>query len=207
MGKNLVWYVGFGSNIFEDRFICYITGGQPVGSQKNYNGCRDKEIPKNSKPITINHELYFAKNSSSWQNGGVAFVNIDANIAAKTFARMYLVTKQQLEDIAKQETNSDEYIIINFDEAISTGNTIFKNPSWYGKLLYLGEYDKNPIFTLTNENNLTQSTKPSAEYLQTIIKGIQQSHNLTIQEIVNYLMSKRGVAGNYSADELQNLIF
>lgn len=204
--KNLVWYVGFGSNIFKNRFLCYITGGQPIGSQKNYEGCRDTELSNNDKPTTINNELYFAKNSTSWQNGGVGFVNIETNSATTTFARMYLVTKQQLEDIAKQETGSQDYLTINFEEAISTGNTIFKTSSWYGNLLHLGDDTGHPIFTLTNQNNLIETTKPSAEYLQIIVKGLQQTHKLTKQEIVNYFIDKRGIRGNYTAAELQNLI-
>ncbi|HMJ68390.1 MAG TPA: hypothetical protein VK508_05830 [Cyclobacteriaceae bacterium] len=32
-----------------------------------------------------------------------------------TLAKMYLVTTQQLEDIAKQETNSENRLTINFD--------------------------------------------------------------------------------------------
>lgn len=204
--KNLVWYVGYGSNIFKDRFLCYITGGQPIGSQKNYEGSRDTELSNIDKPTTINNELYFSENSPSWQNGGVCFVNIEANSETSTLARMYLVTKQQLEDIAKQETNSQDYLTINFEEAISTGNTIFKTPSWYGNLLYLGYDNGQPVFTLTNQNNLTETTKPSVEYLQIIVKGIQQIHKLTKQEIVNYFIDKRGIRGNYTVDELKNLI-
>ena len=203
--KNLVWYVGFGSNIYRERFLSYITGGQPTGSQKTYEGCRDNSLPKDDKPTTINYELYFAKISTIWGNGGVGFINIDENNKVTTYARMYLITRQQLADIAKQETNSSEYLNINFDNAISNGNTIFKTPSWYGKLLYFGDNNGHPIFTLTNESNLTDSTKPSAEYLRTIIIGIQQTHKLTNQEIANYLIDKRGVNGNYTADELQNL--
>lgn len=205
--KNLVWYVGFGSNIFRERLLCYITGGQPTDSQKTYEGCRDTSLPKDDKPTTINHELYFAKKkSTTWGNGGVGFINIDTNNEVTTYARMYLITRQQLADIAKQETNSSEYLSINFDKAISNGNTIFKTPSWYGNLLYLGDNNGHPIFTLTNESNLTDSTKPSAVYLRTIIRGIQQTHKLTSQEIVNYLIDKRGINGNYTADELRNLI-
>ena len=203
--KNLVWYVGFGSNISQDRFLCYIAGGQPEGSGKNYEGCRDKKTPKNFKSITINHELYFAKKSSTWQKGGVGFVNIEENCEKTTFARMYLVTKQQLEDVAKQETNSPKYLTINFEEAISKGNTIFKSHSWYGKLLYLGSEKGYPMFTLTNEKNLIESIKPSPKYLQIINNGLKQTHNLTNEEIVKYFIDKKGIQGNYTADEIREL--
>ncbi|MGD9992214.1 MAG: hypothetical protein AB7S69_02850 [Salinivirgaceae bacterium] len=203
---NLVWYVGFGSNISENRFLCYIRGGQPEGSYKNYEGCRDKNNPKKVKPITINNELYFAKSSRPWQNGGVGFVKINENNEKKTFAKMYLVTKQQLEDVAKQETDSANYLKIDFNEAIMKGHSIFKSPSWYGNLIYLGREKGYPIFTLTNETNLTTSTKPSREYLQLIIKGLQETHNLTDEEIVRYFIDKNGIHGNYAESEIRELI-
>ena len=188
--KNLVWYLGYGSNILDERFHCYITGGQPTGSDKSYSGCRDQTLPKDNKSTTINHELYFAKESPTWKSGGVGFIRIDSNNLATTFARMYLVTKQQLENIAKQETSSTDFLTINFEEAILNGNTILKTPSWYGKLLYLGKDKDYPVFTLTNENNLTTTIKPSVEYLQTIIKGIQQTRKTSKQQIVDYLIDK-----------------
>lgn len=202
---NLVWYLCYGSNIFEDRFLCYITGGQPAGSQRRYAGCRDKSLPKDNKPKIINYELYFAEQSSVWDNSGVGFVSIDKNQEAKTFSKMYLLTKQQLADIAKQETNSENYLEINLEEAILNGNTIFKNPSWYGNMIFLGYDSGYPIFTLTNKENLQTSTKPSEEYLKTIIKGLHQTYNVTRKEIVDYFIDKRGVDGNYSLSDLQYL--
>ncbi len=204
--NDLVWYVGYGSNILRERFLCYITGGQPAGSHKTHEGCRDKNLPVDDKPTVINHELYFAKNSSSWQNGGIGFVNGNANSAITTYSRMYLLTKQQLEDVAKQENDSEDFVILNFEEAITNGYTIFKSPSWYGNLLYLGEYNQHPVFTLTSKTIFTPATKPSLEYLTTIIKGIQQTHRLTTEELVNYLIGKSGISGNYTSAELHNLI-
>src|SRR4051812_38700552 len=132
--SNLVWYASYGSNILTDRFRCYIAGGQPLGSQRTYEGCRDTSVPRADKPTTINHELYFSKNSPVWDNGGVGFISIQPDKTKTTFARMYLITEQQLTDVAKQETNSNNYLNINFMEAVENGNTIFKSPSWYGKL-------------------------------------------------------------------------
>lgn len=204
--ESLVWYAGYGSNVLADRFLCYIIGGRPTGSQKTYEGCRDKTPPKQQKPTIIKHELYFAKKSKAWENGGVGFVNIEANESSKTFAKMYLITKQQLEDVAKQETDSEHYLTINFEEGVSRGYSIFKSPSWYGRLLYLGKDTGLPIFTLTNEISLSHVTRPSTSYLLTIANGIRQSHKLTTKELVEYFSNKKGIAGNYPLQELQTLI-
>ena len=93
--SNLVWYLSYGSNILAERFHCYISGGQPQGSQKIYEGCRDTSRPRRDKPTTINYELYFSKNSPVWDNGGVAFIKDELNRNTTSFARVYLITKQQ----------------------------------------------------------------------------------------------------------------
>lgn len=123
--EDYVWYLGYGSNIQSNRFICYITGGQTIGNIRQYQGCRDKSKPLRRKKIIINHELYFSKASQAWENGGVAFISTTSNREMTTFARMYLITKQQLCDVAKQETNSSELCSINYDEAVSRGENSF----------------------------------------------------------------------------------
>ena len=49
-----VWYVGYGSNLLRERFICYITGGQFRLGGSHTNGCKDKTLPIFIKgPISI----------------------------------------------------------------------------------------------------------------------------------------------------------
>lgn len=202
----LVWYVAYGSNLLEDRFLSYIIGGQPEGAQKTYNGCRDKTPPRRSKPKRINYEIYFAKNSSVWDNCGVCFINTTKNKSKRAFAKMYLVTRQQLEDIAKQETNSTDLINLDFKTTIKTGCSIFKRPSWYGKLLFLGYDCFIPMFTLTNENNDLSFSRPSISYIVTIIEGLRQTFRIKKSEIVNYLSNKNGIVGEYTIDDLNAII-
>ena len=205
--EDLVWYVGYGSNVLENRFLCYITGGTQEGSQRVYEGCRDKSLPQLVKPIAINYELYFSKNSSVWQNGGVAFIRNEYDREAVTYARMFLISKEQLSDIAKQETSSNYTIDINFDEAIEKGSTVFKAlPSWYGKILLLGYQDDLPIFTLTSEIDLEKFIKPSSEYLKTISMGLRETYNFTTIEITDYFQNKKGVLENYKIYELYDLV-
>jgi hypothetical protein len=204
--SNLVWYVGYGSNILTERFHYYIEGGELEGSQRTYDGCRDASLPTQHKSTTINHELYFSKHSEVWDRGGVAFVNIEPSNSVTTLARMYLITRQQLEDVAKQETNSENYLTIDFVEAITSGSTVFKSPSWYGKLLHLGDDNGYPVFTLTNEITLQESSRPSAAYLKTIVKGIKLSLKHSTVDLVDYFITKRGINGNYSVEELTTLI-
>lgn len=204
--QDKVWYACYGSNILEERFLCYIKGGQPNGAKTTYEGCTDKTLPADHEDFYICSELYFARESGNWDNGGVAFIRTSFEPQASTIGRIYLVTKGQLIDIARQETSTKTELTINFDRAIEDGSYIFKRPSWYGNLLYLGQQHGYPIFTLTNENDLQPLSKPSKYYIKTISNGIKEAHNFDDKTILEYLRSKGGVKGNYDNQELLDII-
>ncbi|MDD5572009.1 MAG: hypothetical protein PHD97_12740 [Bacteroidales bacterium] len=201
-----IWYASYGSNILEERFLCYIRGGQLLGASKNYIGCTDKSLPLDKKEICINRELYFAKKSKIWDNGGVCFIKTNFEPRQKTLGRMYLITKGQFIDIVRQETNNTDELIINFRKAMADGSLIFKEKSWYGNIIYLGNQNSSPIFTFTHQGNIEQTNKPSASYLKIIIKGIQETYNLSVAEIYDYLIAKQGIVDEFTRDELENII-
>jgi hypothetical protein len=203
--KDKVWYACYGSNMLEERFLCYIKGGQPKGATTNYIGCSDKTFPTESEEFYICSELYFAKQSTNWDNGGIAFIRTHFEPQASTMARMYLINKGQFIDIARQETKTEAELVLDFDTSVKEGSTIFKRPSWYGNLVYLGDQYNIPIFTLTNEIDLQPLTKPSENYLRTIIKGIREAHNFDDKTIFEYLNNKQGIVDNYTVKELSNL--
>ena len=147
LNENHIWYASYGSNICRERFLCYIQGGQPKGAMTNYYGCRDKSLPIEETRIVLNHDLYFAKSSQNWQNGGVAFINTQSN-SKITYGYMYLITKEQFCDVAKQEIKSATEINLDFDEAIINESLIFKQNSMYGNLIFVGSNENYPIFTL-----------------------------------------------------------
>ncbi|AEV98128.1 hypothetical protein A4D02_33605 [Niastella koreensis] len=204
--QDKVWYACYGSNILEERFLCYIKGGQPKGAKTTYEGCRNKTLPADNEDFYISSELYFAKESNNWDNGGVAFVRTLFEPQASTIGRIYLVTKGQLIDIARQETNTKTELTIDFDKAINDSSYILKRPSWYGNLLYLGRQNEYPIFTLTNENDLQPFTKPNKNYIKTISKGIKEAHNFDDKTIFEYLKTKGGIKDNYTDQELIEII-
>ena len=74
LNKKYLWYASYGSNLQRNRFLCYIRGGRPFGSSTNHEGSRSNSYPISEKPIVLNHELYFAKKTPNWDNGGVAFI-------------------------------------------------------------------------------------------------------------------------------------
>lgn len=202
-----VWYLGYGSNISKDRFNCYILGGTPIGSKKGLSGCSDKTLPKESKPTFINHELYFSQSAITWNNGGVAFIKKEGNNSIKTLSMMYLITKQQLEDVAKQESGLKSLLTIDYEELLKNGYIIFRKNTKYGKLLYL-EKDVNgiPIFTITSENDFDEVSKPDVSYLYIIADGLRKNHGMTDKEILEYFSDKGGISNEYSKEELLKAI-
>ena len=123
-----VWYAGYGSNLHEQRFLCYLKGGTPRFGTRLANGCTDKTLPTENKPIMIPHQLYFAlpgknRGTPNWGIGGVAFIEPNENEAAKTFCRMWKLTKEQYEEVKDQEGRS-----------------------WYGKEIRLGDDCGIPIY-------------------------------------------------------------
>ncbi|WP_442844597.1 hypothetical protein [Leeuwenhoekiella sp. H156] len=202
-----VWYASYGSNILESRFHCYILGGQPKGSKKTYKGCTDKTLPQDKEEIYINSELYFAKKSKSWDSCGVGFINTEFNDKVQTLGRMYLITPEQYVEIVKQETNHRGELLIDFEKARGKGSLIIKEKSWYGNLLFLGEQNGNPIFTFTNEKNLTEEINaPSEQYLLTIINGIKETYNLNEIEIREYFENLTGIKGHAIEKKIAELI-
>lgn len=202
-----MWYASYGSNLWEERFWCYIRGGQPQGAAKSYPGCTDKTLPTDKEEIYICSEMYFAKSSGNWEKGGVAFVKTNFDGDQRTLGRMYLITKEQFIDVVKQETDFKGELMIDFGKAISDGSLVFRESSWYGNIIFLGNQYDNPIFTFTHQSNILPTTKPSNNYLRTIVRGIHETYeHLNTAEIVDYLISKQGVAGNYSREDLEKLV-
>lgn len=172
-----VWYAGYGSNLFRDRFLCYIKGGKFQWSGNRTKGCNDKTTPA-SRAIMIPYELYFAKNSDSWE-GGVAFISTTKDEDKQTYGRMWKVTTDQFLEIWEQEGSG-----------------------WYNVALHLGK-DENgvPIITITNNHKLT-TQKPSPNYVKTIIAGLKETYKLSDKTICDYLISKDGINGNFKEQDI-----
>ena len=148
-------------------------------------------MPLKTKKIIINHELYFSKESKTWNKGGVAFLINKANPKKPTFGKMYLITKKQFKEVVKQENNGVS-AGFKFKKVIANGSKIILKYSWYGRIINLGNHKGFPIFTFTNSNNLVNTNKPSKAYLKTILKGIQSTHKVDHQVLSTYTKRLNG---------------
>ncbi|MEH7385836.1 hypothetical protein V7147_10550 [Bacillus sp. JJ1521] len=203
--KQYVWYASYGSNINRDRFLCYLKGGRPKGSNETEVGCKDPSSPINEGMFTIPYPLYFAKEAGRWDSKGVAFINGTKNDKAVTFSKKYLITSEQFLDVLQQE-NSGIQFEIDLEKVKESGSMIFRKRAWYGRILYLGEDGGYPIFTFTAPWEMDDITynKPSYEYLETIVTGLKEYYSKN--EIRQYLENKPGIAGKYTAEDLASLI-
>lgn len=156
-----VWYVCYGSNLLEERFLYYLMGGRSVFDGTEYQGCSDKSMYLTSCPVTIPYQLYFSRSAAKWGNGGVAF--LDMCRKGMTLGRMYLVSRKQYEEIKSQEG------------------------LWYQQTLELGTYQGLPMYSFTDTQRMADQA-PHVSYLNVIRHGLRQTYPEMIdEEIENYL--------------------
>ncbi|TXC86044.1 hypothetical protein FS935_18515 [Metabacillus litoralis] len=203
--KQYVWYASYGSNINNDRFLCYIKGGKPNGSSMVEEGCRDQSLPIKESIHLIKHPLYFAKESGRWNFQGVAFIGLYQDSSCITYSKKYLITTEQFMDIVKQENDGIKFKL-NLQDVQERNSYVFNEESWYGNILYLGKDSGYPIYTFTApwDKKEVDWKKPSHSYLSTIIKGLRKDYSTT--DVFDYLASKPGIKESYQRDELLHLI-
>lgn len=158
-----VWYACYGSNLSAERFRCYVQGGMAPNG-KRYFGCTDTALWKDSYWAEYCGRLYFGNESPSWGYNGVAFY--DPAGYERVLFRLYRITRDQLDDIARQEGNSAH---------------------WYGHRLLLGVGKDNlPVYTLTS-SALRPKKAPSPQYLDVIRKALREEAGQKERDIERYL--------------------
>ena len=191
MKTDYVWYVCYGSNLLFERFSCYIKGGVIPGNTYSEKGAGDKSDPVEDKPTIINNPLFFSYHAAKWDGSGVAFIDPEKDENTITYCRQYLITKEQFIDVVLQENQAESLpqIDLHLEEAMSKGYSIISDKLLYGKIVFLGEEEQYPRFSFTcvPPAGSIERTLPNDAYLQTIIKGIKQTHKLTDKEIRNYI--------------------
>ena len=201
-----LWYAAFGSNLSTDRFATYLEGGRPpLGDQDHVeSGARDPSAPTGSLPFATMHELYFAHRSRRWGGGGVAF--LDARVgdatAGPTLCRIYRIALEQFEDVHRQENGARMHRSLDLDALMAHGQLVqYDRP--YGLALLLGYGDDGlPVVTITARSRPTPPVMPDVRYLATIAGGLQESMGMTLDDVVDYLLTKEGVRGIYTTTSL-----
>lgn len=163
--NELVWYVAYGSNLKHERFMHYLQGGSCPLNGRTYSGCSDPTAPIATMPLEIPYDIYFGNDSSSW-GGGVAF--LDTSKPGRAYARAYLITRKQYEEIHAMEGSGS---------------------NWYHNDVVLDEYAGIPMQTFSN---LTRRPyrQPAEPYLAVLRAGLEEAFpQLAPVDIETYLSS------------------
>lgn len=161
--NELIYYVSYGSNMLEERFLSYIKGGKCRFNKMNYRGCDNKSLFLSSKSIVIPYQMYYSKFSTSW-GGAVSFLSKNKG---KTYAKAYLITQEQFEQIKKQEG------------------------TWYSHEVELESIDGFETRTFTSEFELEHKSfiEVNNNYKKVLRLGLKESfNNLSNEEIEKYLI-------------------
>ncbi len=166
LANSHIWYVCYGSNLRWERFSYYIKGGFCPLNGKTYAGCDDTSDPLESRAVHVPYDLYFGGSSQVWENAGVGF--LDPTYTGGAYARAWLVSRAQYEQIRDQEGRS---------------------PEWYCDEVALDPIEGIPARTFTNAAR-REKNAPSAAYLDVIRRGLLETFpQLTPAEVDRYLVT------------------
>jgi len=200
----LVWYASYGSNMDEQRFFCYINGGIPEGGSRDYAGCDDRTPPRDNRALDLPQGLYFAGESKVW-TGGLAFITHEpSSLPAK--ARAYLITANQFEQIAAQESWRETVTRFDLAAVREAGRmTVGDGTGNYDELVYCGELEGCPIISFTSPRHREDINTPAPAYLRMITAGLRKAHGMSVEDAAAYLIQTPGIAGRYTVQQLVDI--
>ncbi len=188
-----VWYVSYGSNMYEARLACYIEGGCPIGGHRHNPGARDPRPPRHSIAVELPGSVYFAGDSTQWGGGGIAFY--DHETPGPAAARAYLVTAQQFADIAAQEMARvpdrddpiEEIVLGGLDPDL--GGRHHVGPGHYETLVEVGRIGGAPMLTFTAPHGIdhVDHNAPGPSYLAMLGDGLREGHGWDDARIAAYV--------------------
>lgn len=177
-----IWYAAYGSNLSRERFEIYLTGGTPRGASHAYPGCRDGSPPLDDVADVITAELAFGGTSTTW-GGGVAFLVPSATGTA--FARLYLLTIEQVADVIAQENWLEPGEVV-IDDVMLDRTTTLPGSHMYGTVLALQRRENVPVLAVSQDPG-TPRNAPSDAYVSHIADGLREAHGLTYAQVDAYI--------------------
>ncbi|HEY8478278.1 MAG TPA: histone deacetylase [Spirillospora sp.] len=201
MDDEPVWYVAYGSNLFRERFRCYLTGGRPRGGARAQAGCRDPRPARAEQSITVPGGIYFAHHSRTW-GGGMAFY--DPDLPGRAAARAYLLTRRQFCDVLSQEMHRKVGVDHDLSEVIARGRQTL-GPGRYETVLKVGERGGLPMLTFTSPEPAPPNP-PTAPYLTMLGRGLREAHGWSAERAAAYLAERPGARAAWTARDIVALL-
>ncbi|MFD9127964.1 histone deacetylase [Kitasatospora sp. NPDC059571] len=194
-----VWYAAYGSNLLRARFDCYLAGGRPPGAARTYPGCRDPRPPAADTALLLAGSVYFAGDSGVW-GGGLA--QLDPQAPDESPGRGYLLTVQQVADVAAQEMHRVPGAAPDLDLAAALAPGRHRlGPGRYETVVCCGTLDGRPVLTLTTSVDGADDplAAPSARYLKVLLAGLGEAHGWPPDRAARHLAARPGAAGRWTA--------
>jgi hypothetical protein len=200
-----VWYASYGSNMWWERFRCYLEGGVPPGATHEHVGARDATPPSASQVVRIPHTMYFAGRARGWEGGGVSF--LDHGLVGKAesaWGRAWQITAEQFDDVVAQENGLAPGALHLDLTGVVPGEARAVTDGWYGRLVVVDVVDGMPLVTFTSLRPMSDATlnSPSAPYLRTLTSGLAECSDLEPADIGTYLATAPGAAGSWDIEEV-----
>ena len=164
-----LWYVSYGSNLFADRFTCYIAGGRAPGGRWTNPGARDGTPPTGDRRVDLDHALVFGGPSHTW-HGGPAF--LDLVTPGHSVGRGWRITADQFADLVAQENKLDPGAVTISEDLLREGGVVLPGAR-YGRLVPLDPIDGEPAVTFTYIERPTERA-PDPRYLELLQAGLEE---------------------------------
>ena len=167
--------------------------------------CKDNSLPKESASIHLNKfSISFNKNK--------IFIIFKEN--SSIFIKLYLITKNQLIDILKNEYKCNDKIdneSENIFKLEKINDEIILEPyqteiNFYNTIKNVGVFNKINIYSITTKNNNIDIQAPDKEYLNQIYIGLKKSFYLYSNYlIIYYLYLTHEIKTTYSLKKLAEI--
>lgn len=171
------------------------------------NKCADKSLPKELASIHLNkYSIAFNKNK--------IFIVYKEN--SSIFIKLYLILKNQLIDILKNEYNCNEKINNESEnifklQKINDEMTLDQYQSesnFYNTIKNIGIFNDINIYAVTSKNNIIDLQPPDKEYLNQIYIGLKKSFYLYSDYLIMYyLYLIHEIKTTYSLKKLTEIFF
>ncbi len=183
MRPQRVWYLAYGSNLDEARFLRYLQGGETEP------GARDATPPTESVWASAPFRVGYAKRSQRW-GGGVAFATqIPTSVAPSHAAivRAWSITGEQFEDVFAQENGLP--IGTPLDWLRILRGPVEHGTGWYRRILGvdIGPTGNDDVALTFTWHEQTAPTTPNHEYVATIRRGLTAHPDLSVRDIDKYM--------------------
>ncbi len=201
--NRLVWYASYGSNCSRARFLTYLTGGPIPGRDNVQVGARDDALPRADAPHEFDHQVRFVGRSYFW-GGAPAFLE-HRETEPGALGRRYLITWGQLDDVVAQESQRTRTALPL--ERLSDRTRLTVGEGRYDCLYGLAPIDGLPVVTFTSPDppEARQGAAPSRPYLSTIVNGLVDTNEWSIDQICARLRLVDGVAETWSEADIVSL--